>query len=100
MPFYSFNKYLPRASRSQGILLGLRDIVVHKAEVQFTGFRFFWRKTENKHANLCSVNLSLSFIVCLFFMSVLLLSSMLQLSAEELLAKGKVGVELWLGAGF
>lgn len=38
--------------------------------------------------------------LCLFFMSVLLLSSMLQLSAEELLAKGKVGVELWPGAGF
>lgn len=59
---------------------------------------FSWGKTENKHANLCPVNLSSLPLLFAFFPSVLLLSLVLQLSAKSP-ANGRVDAGPWLGAG-
>ena len=60
---------------------------------------FSWGKTENKHANLCPVNLSSLPLLFAFFPSVLLLSLVLRLSAEKSPANGRVDAGPWLGAG-
>lgn len=69
MPFYSCNKQ-SKAYRSQtGLSPGPKGYSRSTSHIrfQFTGFMFYWRKTKNKRANLCSMNLSLLFIHFAFF---------------------------------